>query len=86
MQVTVESYRFSQFTYQRRRDLGLLAAEVARKAGITQTTLSRVENCQNSLCFKTVTGILRALNTSLLEYAIWEEDYIRNQEASQEAM
>jgi len=49
---------------ERRRKAGLTLAEVAKRAGIRQETLSRIENGRTNPTVGTVRSILRALEPS----------------------
>ncbi|MGI5918908.1 MAG: helix-turn-helix domain-containing protein [Christensenellales bacterium] len=58
---------------RKRKALGLTQSELAKRAGIAQSTLSNIEKGEQRPQFDTISAICRVLGVSILELLTYEE-------------
>ena len=58
---------------RKRKELGLTQSELAKRAGIAQSTLSNIEQGKQRPQFDTLSAICRVLGLSILELLTYEE-------------
>ena len=58
---------------RKRKELGLTQSELAKRAGIAQSTLSNIEKGKQRPQFDTISAICRVLGLSILELLTYEE-------------
>jgi transcriptional regulator with XRE-family HTH domain len=58
---------------KKRREMGLTQSELARRAGIAQSTLSNIEKGKKRPQFDTMSAICRVLGLSILELLTFEQ-------------
>lgn len=71
-----ETHLLSEFVYNRRKYLGLSQRAVAQRAGVSQPVISDLESCAKTTNWANCLRILKALDTSLSEYAAWERSIL----------
>lgn len=65
--------RIGEKIIRKRKELGLTQSELAKKAGIAQSTLSNIEKGKQRPQFDTISAICRVLGLSILELLTYEE-------------
>lgn len=64
--VLKEDTTVSQFVKERRKELGLSQQMVAKKASVTQKTVSQIENGKENGSARSIHSILKALNVQII--------------------